>query len=101
MFLLVVTGPFYKHLFELMTTKSRGILLCDGDFNIRINPKMDSSNGKPEAKNISKRIHSLMHEMGIVDVWREVGQDYTHYSSAHKSVLGLTTFLHLKKTFAD
>lgn len=77
---------FYKHIFELMATKSQGILICGGDFNIRLNPKMDSSNGRSDAKNISKRINTLMHEMGIVDVWREAnptGRDYTHYSSAH------------------
>ena len=42
-----------------------------------------------------------MHGMGIVDVWREVnpmGQVYTHTTHLLiKSILGSTTFLHLKK----
>lgn len=38
---------FYKHILEIMTTKSQGVLICGGDFNMRLNPKNDSSNGKP------------------------------------------------------
>lgn len=39
---------FYKHILEIMTTKSQGVLICGGDFNMRLNPKNDSSNGKPD-----------------------------------------------------
>lgn len=38
-----------------MTTKSQGILICGGDLNIRLNPKIDSSNGKPDVKKIIKK----------------------------------------------
>ena len=37
--------------------------------NIWLNLKMDSYNGKSEAKNISKISNTLMHEMGIEDIW--------------------------------
>ena len=77
---------FYKHMVDLMTTKSQGILIGGGDFNIRLNPKIDSSNGKSDAKNISRRLNIWMREVGIVDVWREknpTNRDYSHYSHAH------------------
>lgn len=63
---------FYKNIFELITTKSKGTLVCGGDFNIQLNPRMDSSNGKSDAKNISKRFNNLMNEIGTVDVWRDI-----------------------------
>lgn len=46
---------FYKHVLETMTTKSQGILICGGDFNIRLNPRIDSSNGKSDVKKNSKK----------------------------------------------
>ena len=58
----------YKHIIDLMTTKSQGILICGGDFNIRLNPKIDSSNGKSDARNLSRRLNTHMREVGIVDV---------------------------------
>lgn len=76
----------YKHLFDIMSTKSQGMVICGGDFNMRLHPRIDSSNGKPDNRNISKRINLLMKELGIVDTWRELnptGREYTHYSAAH------------------
>jgi len=62
---------FYKHMVDLMTTKNQGILICGGDFNIRLNPKIDSLNGKSDAKNISRRLNIWMREVGIVDLCGE------------------------------
>ena len=71
---------FYKKIFEIMTTKSQGTLICGGDFNIRLNPRLDSSNKKSDLKAISKKVNALMKEVGIIDVWRELypsGRDFT------------------------
>ena len=77
---------FYKRILDLMVTKIQGILISGGDFTIRLNLKLDSSNGKSDAKNISKRCNTWKHEVGVVDVWREINptsREYTHYSYAH------------------
>ncbi len=77
---------FYKKIFEIMTIKSQGTLVCGGDFNIRLNPRLDSSSVKPHSKGISKKVNALMKEVGIVDIWREMyptSRDYTHYSPPH------------------
>lgn len=90
---------FYKHIIDLMTTKSQGILICGGDFNIRLNPKIDSSNGKSGAKNISRRLNTWLCEVGIVDVWREMNptsRDYSHYSCAHNVYSRIDYFFMLK-----
>lgn len=76
----------YKQILELTTTRSQGILLCGGDLNLTLNAKLDSSNGKGDARNIGKRMVHLMDELGLVDVWRDchsTDREYTHYSCAH------------------
>ena len=92
----------YKHVVDLMTTKSHGILICGGDFNIRLNPKIDSSNGKSDTKSISRRLNTWMLEVGIVDVWREINptsRDYSHYSSTHNVYSRIDYFLCIKEIF--
>ena len=77
---------FYKKIINLMATKSQGIVICGGDFNLHLNPKLDVSRGNSELKLISKRTNTLMKEMGIVDIWREffpTRRDYTYYSTPH------------------
>ena len=77
---------FYKQIFHIMVTKSQGILLNAGDYNFRLKPHLDASGGNPEPTPIAKKVTSLMKEVGIVDVWREMyptSRDYTHYSAPH------------------
>ena len=84
-----------------MTKKKSRDLICGGDFNIRLNPKIVSSNGKSDTKNISRRLNTWMREAGIVDVWREINpmsRNYSHYASAH-NVYSRITFLCLKEIF--
>ncbi len=91
---------FYKKIFEIMTIKSQGTLVCGGDFNIRLNPRLDSSSVKPHSKGISKKVNALMKEVGIVDIWREMyptSRDYTHYSPPPCSVLQIRLFFHLQQ----
>ena len=93
---------FYKKIFEMMTTKSQGTLICGGDFNIRLNPRLDSSNKKSDLKAISKKVNALMKEVGIIDVWRELypsGRDFTHFSSPHAVYSRLDYFFTFGKDF--
>lgn len=50
---------FYRHIFEMTVTKVQGVFICAGDFNVRLNPNLDSSNGKSNEKHISKRIRNM------------------------------------------
>lgn len=43
---------FYKQVLGLFATQSQGIPICGGNFNIRLHPKMDSSNGSTKTKSI-------------------------------------------------
>lgn len=65
---------------------SQGVVICGGDFNIRLNPTMDSSRATTQNKPLTKKIASLMGELGIIDVWRDMhptSRDYTHFSFSH------------------
>lgn len=76
---------FYKRIFDLMVN-SQGVVICGGDFNIRLNPVLDSSRVTTQNKTLTKRMMSLMSELGIKDVWRELYptcRDYTHFSFPH------------------
>lgn len=76
---------FYKHIFDLMATNSQGITICGGDFNVRLNPRLDSS-GSGSTQPISKKINIVMKELGVLDVWRDLNPSsriYTHFSSPH------------------
>ncbi len=34
---------FYKKIFNIMASDAEGVLICGGDFNIKLNDKLDSS----------------------------------------------------------
>lgn len=80
---------FYKHIFDLMITKAQGIVICGGDFNLRLNPNCDASGINHNQNNaLSKRMRGMLKEMGICDVWREFNpttRDYTFFSTPHSS----------------
>ncbi|XP_072114005.1 3-hydroxy-3-methylglutaryl-CoA reductase a isoform X1 [Mobula birostris] len=78
---------FYRHIFDLMVS-SQGVVICGGDFNIRLNPALDSSRMVTQNKPLTRKMNSLMEELGIIDVWRELhptSKDNTHYSFPHSA----------------
>lgn len=71
---------FYKHIFDLMITKSRGIVIFGGDFNVRLNPLEDASKQHGGNRGIGRKIRKMIRELGISDVGREFNprkRDYT------------------------
>lgn len=64
---------------------SQGVVICGGDFNIRLT-KRDSSGTVAQNNPINRKVNSLLAELGIIDVWRELhptNREYTHYSCHH------------------
>ena len=78
---------FFKLIFDLVTAETHGVLICGGDLNIRLNPKLDSSNTHTaQPKLINKKINMAMKEIGLIDIWRELNpskRDYTFFSNPH------------------
>lgn len=61
---------FYRKIFNLMT-EATGILICGGDWNIRLNPKLDASKESNQTP-IHKKLKILMSELGVIDLWRDL-----------------------------
>ena len=93
---------FYKQVFDIMVTKAQGILINAADYNLRLQPHLDASGGNPEPKPIAKKVTTLMKEIGIVDVWREMypsSRDYTHYSAPHSVYSRIDFFFVFNRDF--
>lgn len=89
---------FYRNIFDLMMA-SQGTVVCGGDFNFRLNPRLDSSNSVSQISPLMRKVNSYMVEMGIIDVWRELypsSRDYTYYSSPFKVYARLDYFFMFK-----
>lgn len=89
---------FYRTVFDLMI-KDTGVVICGGDFNIRINSQQDSSRNTATTL-LHRKINALMTELGILDLWRDLypsGRDYTFYSHPHDVYPRLDYFFVLKR----
>lgn len=87
---------FYRKIFDIMTLEAKGIFICGGDFNMKLNGKLDSSGPIIRQTNIMKKMNATMREMGIIDVWRDfhpADRDYTHYSHPHSTYTRIDYFL--------
>lgn len=89
---------FYRKIFDLMIG-AKGIVICGGDWNIRLNPKLDSSKNS-HATSLHRKISVLMTELGVLDLWRDFypsGRDYTFYSPPHDVYSRIDYFFVLKR----
>lgn len=62
-----------------------GIVICGGDWNLRLNPDLDTSKNLHRTV-MYKKVSNLMTELGILDLWRDFypsDRDYTFYSHPH------------------
>ena len=78
---------FYRQLFDKVVSEGEGIMIWEGDLNIRLNPKIDCSASGTQKPGINKKFVNLMTELGVIDVWRELnprGKDYTFFSAPHQ-----------------
>ena len=57
---------FYRNIFDLMIA-APGIVISGGDWNIRLNPRLDSSKNLTTTP-LHRRVNALMTELGILDL---------------------------------
>lgn len=73
------------------------VLICRGDLNILLQPKLDTSSGETHGKkSIFKRITILFEEDGLSDIWRDLHPNrgyYSHNSSPHLLYTRLDFFI--------
>ena len=87
---------FYMQVFDKIATEAQGVLICAGDLNTTLGPD-DSSGRRPAQSNrTTKKINSIILELGLVDVWRHMNpsiRDYTHFSHPNSSYSRLDYYL--------
>ena len=87
---------FYRQRFDILTSEAEGVLICGGDLNVRLNDKLDSSGASTGQTKINKKINTVMREVGIIDVWRDLHptvRDYTHLPHPHSVYTRIDYFL--------
>lgn len=79
--------PFFRHTLQLLTTFSTGSLIVGGDFNVPLDPSLDTSNGTSSSTNRALRaIKTQFRELLLHDAWRTLhptDKDFTFFSPPH------------------
>lgn len=73
----------FKKILDLINLESEGTLIMGGDFNVVLNNMFDTTSNEEGKKQINKYMNTMMSEINILDVWRELHpfeQDSTHHS---------------------
>ena len=86
----------WRQIFDIMTSEAEGVLICGGDLNVRLNDKLDSSGASTGQTKINKKINTVMRDIGIIDVWRDLHptvRDYTHLPHPHSVYTRIDYFL--------
>lgn len=88
---------FFKTILDLIVNHSEGTLICGGDFNTHLQPKLDVSSQSSGNKVTNTKFCSLMKNIGIIDIWREMfptARQYTHYSNPHSVYTRIDNFFY-------
>lgn len=91
---------FFKKLFELIVLETQGILICGGDLNVQLQPKLDTSNQRQKKSPNAILVQRMLTELGLIDVWRESHpgeKQFTYYSPCH-SVYSRIDYLFMYKS---
>ncbi len=86
---------FIKKIFDLLILESSGTLICGGDWNIQMQPKLDSTNFNKKKSQNSLFLQKILKEFGMIDTWRDLHpkqKQFTYYSPPHKEYSRLDYF---------
>lgn len=75
-----------KKIFDLIAEEADGILICGGDWNIQLQPCLDSTNVTKRINSEADMVKKLLIEAGMMDVWRELNptaKQFTFFSHPH------------------
>ena len=77
---------FFREVFNLIAAETCGTCLCAGDFNLLLNPKLDTTNRVRRKNLLEKPINKILQDLGLIDIWRYLHKhdsDFTFYSARH------------------
>lgn len=79
---------FIKKIFDLIAEETEGILVCGGDWNIQLQPSLDSSNATKRINSETVTVKKLLLEAGMMDIWRVLNptaRQFTFFSHPHNA----------------
>lgn len=82
-----------------MMTEAMGIVICGGDWNLCLSPRLDSSKDSIQTL-LHRKLKGFMSELGVLDVWRDsypTSRDFTHYSHPRTVYTRIDYFCIFKK----
>lgn len=90
------TVNFLARTLRMLEKFSEGFLILGGDFNLTLDPSMDTSVGKtPLSFRALKHVKQLLRSLHLVDSWQvtHIGvKDYSYYSKKHGTYSRLDLF---------
>ena len=89
-------APFFTDIIESLELFASGLVILGGDFNLTMNPLLDTSSGSSKTPyRTLNLIKKLLHRLSLHDSWRTMNpssKDYTFYSPPHNSYSRLDYF---------
>ena len=58
---------FFREVFNLIAAETCGTCLCAGDFNLLLNPKLDTTNRVRRKNLLEKQINKILQDLGLID----------------------------------
>ncbi len=89
---------------QLIASEASGVLICGGDWNTQMQPKLDSSNTLKKLTPRASVTKQLLMELGLVDVWRVLhptDKQFTFYSASQFAYSRIYYFLFIIQTDID
>ena len=83
---------FIKKIFNIIAEDTLGVLICGGDWNIQLQPSLDSTNLTKRINPETITVQKLLLEAGMMDIWRETHPAerqfifFSHPHSAHSRI---------------
>lgn len=82
-------APFFVQTLEMLESFATGMLIVGGDFNLALNPLLDTSSGSSKISYKALRvIKKSLHKLSLHDAWRTLhpnSKDFTFYSAPHNT----------------
>lgn len=85
-----------KKIFNMISTETSGVLICGGDWNVQLQPSLDSSNRTKNIRPEALYVKKMLKEIGMLDIWRELhpnDKQFTFFSHPHSAYSRIDNFL--------
>lgn len=87
-----------KKMFNMISTETSGVLICGGDWNVQLQPSLDSSNRTKNIRPEALYVKKMLKEIGMLDIWRELhpnDKQFTFFSHPHSAYSRIDYFFML------